>query len=76
MTTRADNYVVIITFAKLYEVESALVSALVQTLPAACQRFAKVRTSNDGSCLREGLMHFHRLLISQKYITIIMIEFG
>ena len=76
MTTRADNYVVIINFAKHYEVESALVSALVQTLPAACRRFAKVRTSNDGSCLREDLIHFHQLLNSQKDITIIMIEFG
>ena len=37
MTARATgNYIVIVTFAKLYEVESAIVSAQAQKLLAAC----------------------------------------
>ena len=50
MTARAaENYIVIATFAKLYEVESVLVSAQAQKFPAARRGLAEVRTSNDGS---------------------------
>ena len=50
MTARAaGNYIVIATFAKLYEVESVLVSAQAQKFPAARRGLAEVRTSNDGS---------------------------
>ena len=50
MTVRAaENHIVIATFAKLYEVESVLVSAQAQKFPAARRGLAEVRTSNDGS---------------------------
>ena len=50
MTARAaGNYTVIATFAKLYEVESVLVSAQTQKFPAACRGLSEVRTSNDRS---------------------------
>ena len=72
MTARAaGNYIVIATFAKLYEVESLLVSAQAQKFPAARRGLAEVRTSNDGSYQRESLIQSVQSVISlEEIITI------